>query len=95
MTTATHQTPSHLREQGVALLDELIRTLAELGYVKISIDTRRDHAAAHNVRHSYSNGEWTIRHWYDGGTAGYVKWSTRATMPDVHQVIGDIFPTPL
>lgn len=95
--TTTPTTPSPppptAHQQGAQLLGDYLRQMAVLDYQRIAIDTWRHRQTRHNLRHSYTNGEWTITHWVDGFQPRQVRWSTRATMPDVLQLLGDTSPS--
>lgn len=84
------------REQGADLLQEVIAQLQHFGYTKRAVDTWRHegdaHTPAHNVRHAYSGGEWTITQWVDGGGPVEVRWTVRATMPDIKTLMSAILP---
>ena len=80
--------------QGSELLAEVIAQLQHFGYRKIAVDTWRNDAERHNARHAYAGGEWTVTHWADGGGQVEVRWSTRATMPDIKTVMAAILPVP-
>jgi hypothetical protein len=92
--TATAPAPTRdaLQNQGSDLLHEVLAQLAHFGYRKAAIDTYRNDQEAHNVRHSYRNGEWTLACWTDGGGQIEVRYSVRATMPDIRTLMTSILP---
>lgn len=83
-----------LQAQGADLLQELLAQLAHFGYRKAAIDTYRNDQDGHNVRHSYRNGEWTLARWYDEHGVVEVRYSVRATMPDIQELLGAVLPAP-
>lgn len=94
MTTATDTTaaPAATHHQGSELLQALLEKLSQVGYRKTAIDTWRHASDGHNIRHAYRNGEWTVTCWSDGGGAYQVRWTTRATLPDVGTVYNAVLP---
>lgn len=78
--------------QGANLLQALLTTVEKLGYRKTAIDTWRNDTEQHNLRHSYRNGEWTVKSWTDGNGGVSVLWSVRDTMPEVSTVVSAILP---
>jgi hypothetical protein len=80
------------RQEGVDLLDQYLGRLPALNYRKLAIDTWRNDYHGHSVRHSYVGDEWTLTAWYDGQPATQVKWSRRAAMPGVDQLVSDTIP---
>jgi hypothetical protein len=92
-TTATEDQRS-LHAQGADLLQELLAQLVHFGYRKAAVDTWRNDQEAHNIRHAYAGGEWTLTHWHDG--AGYieVRYTVRATMPDIKTLLASVLPVP-
>lgn len=85
-----------LREQGADLLQEVIAQLQHFGYTKTAVDTWRhagdEHTLGHTVRHAYSGGEWIVTHWVDGGGQVEVRWTVRATMPNIQTLMSAILP---
>lgn len=81
------------RQAGVQLLDDFLTRLLSIGYRKVAIDTYRDPATGHTVRHSYTNREWTLACGYDQLTLE-VRYSTRATMPSVDELVNAVAPPP-
>jgi len=81
------------RQAGVDLLDQYLARLAEIGYRKAAIDTWAD-PAGHTVQHSYTNREWTLRCGFTGKGMIEVRYSTRATMPSVEELISATVPIP-
>lgn len=79
---------------GVALLDSYLAALRDLGYQKRAVDTWTDPRNQHFVRHAYCNGEWTLTCGYLGAGALEVRYSVRATMPEVGQLINATLPPP-
>lgn len=93
--TATEAPTGNARhQQGADLLEELLAQLQHLGYTKRAVDTYRNDADGHNVRHAYSGGEWTLTHWTDGGGYVQVRWGVRATMPNVGTLLSAVLPVP-
>jgi hypothetical protein len=89
---AAAERPAH--HQGSELLTEVIAQLQHFGYRRVAIDTWRNDAERHTARHAYAGGEWTVTHWLDGAGQVEVRWSTRATMPDIKTVMAAILPVP-
>lgn len=99
MTTATEAAAqpadrTALQLAGADLLQALIEHLSTIGYRKAAIDTWRHDGEAHNLRHSYRNGEWTITSWVDGGGAIEHRYSVRNTMPDLRTLTHAVLPPP-
>lgn len=90
--TATAPDRDALQAQGSDLLLELLAQLAHFGYRKAAVDTYRNDQESHNVRHSYRNGEWTLACWSDGAGQIEVRYSVRATMPDIKTLMASILP---
>lgn len=83
-----YTTEQTARQQGVSLLDGLLaRLVSTEGYLKVAIDTYRNPHTLHTVRHSYCNNEWTLTCGYEGGGWLEVRYSTRATMPSVDELL--------
>lgn len=92
ITDETDERAAHY--EGSELLMEVIAQLQHFGYRRTAVDTWRNDADSHNARHAYSGGEWTVAHWIDGAGQIEVKWTTRATMPDIKTVMAAILPVP-
>lgn len=82
------------RLAGVALLNGYLAALAELGYRKRAIDTYVSRDGGHYVRHSYCNGEWSLFCGHRGEGALEVRYSIRATIPSVEQLLNATLPPP-
>jgi hypothetical protein len=91
-TTAEIDMNSNPHRRGVHLLDRYLDALPTLGYRKAAVDTWRNDYLGHNIRHSYVGGEWTLTVWFTHSTASQVKWSVRAQMPTVEQLLTDTMP---
>lgn len=92
MTTATDSRAA-LTTQGALLLHDLIRVLVtDCGYRKTAVDTYRNDENAHNIRHQYTNGEWSLSCWTDGGGTLEVRYSVRATMPHITALVNSVLP---
>jgi len=94
MTTTQTPTRPELRLAGVLLLETLVERLRAHGYIRTAIDTYTDLGNRHTIRHSYANGEWTLSCGYDGHPRLEVRYSIRATMPDVEQLLNAVVPPP-
>jgi len=79
---------------GVALLDAYLAALRGHGYQKRAIDTWIGPGGNHYIRHAYCNGEWTLTCGNRGEGSLEVRYSVRATMPSVEQLLSATLPPP-
>jgi hypothetical protein len=91
-TTAVAPDRADLTTQGALLLQAYLSAIAQLGYRKTAVDTWRNDAERHNIRHQYTNGEWSLASWTDGGGVIELRYSVRATMPDVSALVSATLP---
>lgn len=92
MTSATETAALSPTAQGAILLQDYLATIGKLGYTKVAVDTWRNDAERHTLRHSYRNGEWTIKAWADGSGPISVLWTVRDNMPDVSTLVSATLP---
>lgn len=92
MTTATDTPTPHAA--GAALLQELLAALPACGYRKAAVDTWRNDAVSHNLRHAYTGGEWTLTTWYDGDGAIEHRYGVRAEMPALATLVSAVVAPP-
>lgn len=79
---------SQTHQKGVELMRSYLLQLETIGFWRTRVDTYTDNAGT-LVRHHFCGGEWTIAVTRPDQPQVTVRYSTRAEMPSVEQLVRD------
>jgi hypothetical protein len=82
--------PTHA--QGLALFDEVIKSLVDSGWTKLRVDTYvHDQAPDWEIKHQHSAGTWELHLDVPGARRRTVKWGRHHALPTITQVLSELF----